>query len=184
MFVAYAPAAALRGLWAGPYLRDLFGADAVVIGRVTLAMGLAMIAGSFAYGPLDRVFHTRKGVIFTGNAVLLAALLALALFGGSGIALATVLIAVIGLSGQTFAMIVAHGRAFLPPHLTGRGVTLINLMGIGAAGLMQVGTGPLWRAADARMTSAAGPYQVLFLFFAAMVAIGLAVYARAKDRTD
>ncbi len=184
MFVAYAPAAALRGLWAGPWLRDMFGADATVIGQVTLAMSVAMITGSFCYGPLDRVFHTRKWVIFVGNCVLMTALVALALFGGSGIVLATVLIAVIGLSGQTFAMIVAHGRAFLPPHLTGRGVTLINLMGIGAAGLMQVGTGPLWRAADARMESAAGPYQVLFLFFAAMVAVGLAIYARAEDRTD
>ena len=40
----YAPVAGVRGLWAGPYLADVFGLDAVGIGNVTLAMGVAMIA--------------------------------------------------------------------------------------------------------------------------------------------
>ena len=29
----YAPAAGIRGLWAGPYLADVYGADALLIGR-------------------------------------------------------------------------------------------------------------------------------------------------------
>ena len=56
----YAPAAGIRGLWAGPYLADVYGADALLIGRATLFMALAMIAGSFLYGPLDTIFRTRK----------------------------------------------------------------------------------------------------------------------------
>ncbi|MBC7141256.1 MAG: MFS transporter, partial [Rhodobacteraceae bacterium] len=59
MAVAYAPAASVRGLWAGPYLSTVFGADAPAIGRATLAMALAMVVGNFAYGPLDRIFGTR-----------------------------------------------------------------------------------------------------------------------------
>ena len=43
----YAPAAGIRGLWAGPYLADVYGADALIIGQATLFMALAMIAGSF-----------------------------------------------------------------------------------------------------------------------------------------
>ena len=57
--INYAPAAGIRGLWAGPYLADVYGADALVIGEVTLAMALAMILGSFLYGPLDTLFNTR-----------------------------------------------------------------------------------------------------------------------------
>ena len=53
MAACYAPAAGLRGLWAGPYLTDVFQADAKRIGFVTLIMGLAMVAGNFAYGPLE-----------------------------------------------------------------------------------------------------------------------------------
>src|SRR5690606_34092178 len=39
----YTAAAGIRGLWAGPYLTQLHGADAALIGRVTLVMGLAMV---------------------------------------------------------------------------------------------------------------------------------------------
>ena len=55
MMVCYAPSAVLRGLWIGPYLADVFGADAARIGQASLVMGLAMVAGNFAYGPLDRL---------------------------------------------------------------------------------------------------------------------------------
>ena len=46
MFVNYAPAAGIRGLWAGPYANDVFAADTTLIGTITLIMGLAMIAGA------------------------------------------------------------------------------------------------------------------------------------------
>src|SRR5690606_31691063 len=58
----YAAAAGIRGLWAGPYLADVYGADAIVIGQVTLFMALAMVAGALIYGPLDTFFGTRKWV--------------------------------------------------------------------------------------------------------------------------
>ncbi|HRO15048.1 MAG TPA: MFS transporter, partial [Paracoccus sp. (in: a-proteobacteria)] len=44
---SYAAPAAIRGLWAAPYLRDVFGADDRLIGQATLVMGLAMVVGSF-----------------------------------------------------------------------------------------------------------------------------------------
>ena len=42
-----------------------------------------------------------------------------------------------------FGLLVAHGRAFLPAHLMGRGVTLINFFAIGGIGVMQFATGAL-----------------------------------------
>ena len=35
-------------------------------------MGLAMVAGNFAYGPLDRLLGTRKWLVFGGNGLMLA----------------------------------------------------------------------------------------------------------------
>ena len=67
MLVNYAPAAGIRGLWIGPYGTDVFGADTSLIGTMTLIMGLAMIAGSFLYGPLERLAGSRKWVVFWGN---------------------------------------------------------------------------------------------------------------------
>jgi predicted MFS family arabinose efflux permease len=180
MAVNYLPTGALRGLWVGPYMADIYGLDAGGIGRVTLAMGLAMVFGNLAYGPLDRVLGTRKWLVFGGNAVVVAGLLALWAMPAEGMLFAAVMLAVIGFFGASFPMVIAHGRAFFPPHLVGRGVTVMNLFGIGATGLAQVYTGHLMAGAA---TVEAG-YEMIFGFFAAVVALGLAVYVFAQDRTD
>jgi predicted MFS family arabinose efflux permease len=182
MAACYAPAAGLRGLWTGPYVADVFSADAGQVGLVTLVMGLAMVAGNFAYGPLERVLHTRKWLNFTGNALLLACLAALALHPVGSLWTSAALLAGVGFFGSTFPMVMAHGRAFMPPALVGRGVTLMNLFGIGMAGLMQMATGRLHGLVAAPPPEA--PYAALFWFYAALVAAGLAVYVFSQDRTD
>ena len=182
MAACYAPGASLRGLWVGPYYADVFGADAARIGVVTLVMGLAMIAGNFAYGPMDRWLGTRKGVIIGGNLVVLlcfVVLWAVPMNGGWG---TVSVIAAIGFFGATFPVVMAHGRAFLPPHLMGRGVTLINLFGIGAAGLVQIITGRLHVAGEG--VAPVAQYAPIFVFLAGFIAVGLVIYAFARDRTD
>jgi MFS family permease len=180
MAVSYLPTGALRGLWVGPYMAEIYGLDAGGIGRVTLVMGLAMVFGNLVYGPLDRVLGTRKWIVFGGNAIVVACLLALWAMPAQGVFFAAAMLAVIGLCGASFPMVMAHGRALFPPHLVGRGVTLMNLFGIGAAGVAQVYSGHL-------MAEAASPeagYVAIFGFFAVAVGLGLALYLFAQDRTD
>jgi predicted MFS family arabinose efflux permease len=184
MAVCYAPAVGLRGLWVGPYYADVFGADAAAIGVATLVMGVAMVLGSFAYGPLERWLGTRKWLILGGNAGVLCCLIGLALWPAAGGWVTLALLAGIGFMGSSYAMVIAHGRAFVPPHLVGRGVTLLNLFGIGAVGIAQVVTGRLHAALAAGEGGVVPAYQGLFVFFAVMLACGLAVYAFSQDRTD
>ncbi|MDR7124601.1 MFS transporter [Pseudotabrizicola sp. 4114] len=181
MAVCYAPAASIRGLWVGPLFRDVFGADAARIGQVSLIMGLAMVAGSFAYGPLERVLGTRKWLIMGGNLIALTCLTGLCLSPQSP-ALTIALLAGLGFAGASFPMVIAHGRAFIPAHLTGRGVTLLNLFGIAPVGLLQFATGRIHASTLADPASA--PYAAIFGFIALFLAAGLLVYAFSKDRTD
>ena len=180
LIVNYAPAAALRGLWAGPYSADVFALDAGGIGRVTLVMALAMIAGNFAYGPLDRLFGTRKGVILGGNLICAAACWTLFALPDTSLALSTALLAVIGATGASYPMMVAHFRAFVPPHLTGRGVTLANLFSIGGVGLAQFSTGPVHAAAGGGIAG----YTALFALFGGLLLLGCLIYLAATDSTD
>jgi MFS family permease len=184
MFVNYAPAAGLRGLWVGPYGTDVFGADTSMIGTMTLVMGLAMIVGNFAYGPMDRVFGTRKWVVIVGNTLGAAGCFALfALHGLTSVWTATALLALVGLAGASFPLMIAHARPFFPEHLTGRGVTLMNLFGIGGVGIMQIVTGRLmtfWQ--DTKGDSEA--YASLFGFYGIVMCCGLAIYVFSTDRTD
>lgn len=182
--VNYAPAAGIRGLWAGPYMADVYGLDTQGIGAVTLWMALAMTFGNFAYGPLDRWLGTRKWVILGGNLLCAACLIALGLLPPGSIATAAMLLAAAGLFGSSFPMVMAHARSYFPPQLIGRGVSLVNFLSIGGAGLLQIASGRLHAAVAARGGTLEAPYQGIFLFFGLLLVAGCASYVFARDRLD
>ena len=184
MFVQYAPAAGLRGLWIGPYLTDVFGYDATAVGNVTLLMGIAMILGTFAYGPLDRVLGTRKWVVFAGNALAACALAGLLLLPVQNPFVPIALFAVVGFCGASFPLMMAHGRSFFPPNLMGRGVTLMNLFAIGGVGVFQVITGRVHRMVSEDAGAAQAPYEALFAVFLFSLIFGLVLYLFSQDRMD
>lgn len=180
MLVSYAQVGALRGLWIGPYLTEVFHADPRVIGQATLAMGIAMVIGPLAYGPLDRVFGTRKWIIFIGSALLLLSTVALIALVESTVLQVVILMCAIGFFGSTYPAVMSHGRSFLPPHLVGRGVTILNLCSIGGVGIAQFATGRI----HAEMTHAkveSAPYTMILLFFAVLLTVGLVIYLFSPD---
>lgn len=176
----YAPPIGIRGLWAGPYLQDVYGADAITIGNITFFMALAMVAGNFIYGPLDTLLRTRKWVGVGGTALALAALGYLALNVVTDTTMVTLLLIVIGLAGGAYGLLMAHARAFFPPHLLGRGVTLMNFFTIGGVGIMQFATGAVVSAA-AEPSDAGRPYAALFGFYFVLLAAALAIYLFSRD---
>ncbi|MGB7242437.1 MAG: MFS transporter [Sulfitobacter sp.] len=182
MLVSYAPAGALRGLWIGPYLADTFGLTTSQIGQASLVMGVAMIAGTMVYGPLDKVFGTRKWVVAAGNALACVSLGALILWHADTPWLATVLLATIGFFGASFPMIMAHGRGFFPAHLVGRGVTFLNLFGIAGVGAMQFISGRMH--GNISQSGAGSPYPAIFILFALALLAGLILYVFSRDTTD
>ena len=181
-FVNYAPAAAVRGLWVGPYMADVHGLDADGIGMVTLAMAVAMIAGNFFYGPADRMFGTRKWVVLAGAFAAALALLGLWAAPSAGVVQGAALLVALGFFGSSFALLMAHGRSYFPPHLVGRGISLLNLLSIGGTGVLQIVSGRLHTATTARGLPPAEVYGTLFLFFAGMLLAGCAIYVFSRDR--
>jgi uncharacterized membrane protein len=74
----------------------------------------------------------------------------------------------------------AHGRSFVPDHLLGRGITLLNVLFIGGAGVLQ----PL---SGAFMTAMAGAdpakaYATLHLSFGLLLLAACAVYVVSRDK--
>lgn len=178
--VYYAAAGGVRGLWAGPLLADVHGADAILIGQVTLAMALAMALASFVYGPLDHLFNSRKKVMIGGVVVMLAGMIFLAIAPGAPLAMVTIALIAIGAAGVGYGVMTAHAKAFIPPALTGRGVTLLNFFSIGGVALMQFLTGALVTVT----TDPADPeraYHMLFAFYAVVFVVALLIYSRSTD---
>ena len=184
LFVNYAPAAGLRGLWVGPYLVDSFNADTEMVGQATFVMSLAMIVGTFAYGPMDRLFGTRKWVIIGGNGLGLVCLIALCLVANPSYWVAVALFSAVAFFGMSYPLMVAHGKSFAPVHLSGRAVTLMNLFAIGGVGIMQVVTGYIHQTAVQSGLVGATLYTPLFFFYAVLIATGLVIYLKAHDNLN
>lgn len=181
--IAYALPASLRGYWAAPYLSQIFGSDTATIGTVTLWMALAMIVGSLIYGPLDAKASSRKRLVFIGNAIVLASVVLLAVQPDIGIGIATVMLVVCCLAGMNQPVLLAHARQFFPPHLVGRGITLMNFFSIGGVGILQ------WTSAglisDETIKKAPiDAFQTLFGFYAVVLAVVLVAYLAAKERPN
>ena len=180
IFVSYAISGAVRGLWIGPYLADVFAADTAMIGRATLLMGLAMIAGTLAYGPLDKALGSRKWMIAGGTLIALVAAIVLIALPSQSLMLAIAMMCAIGFFGATYPVLIAHGRSFLPSHLIGRGVTMLNLFSIGGVGLLQFVSGRVY-ASSLGGDIASAAYVNVFILFAGFLAIGLLIYLFSRD---
>lgn len=180
MFICYAPTAGIRGLWISPYVVDTFGVSLTQVGFATLAMGLAMVAGNFLYGPIDKIVGSRKWGIIGGNALVAMLCLSFFVHPPSTFPLAVALFVAIGFFGASYPAVMAHGRGFLPQHLTGRGVSLLNLFGMGGAGVMQFASGPTYSGLSVQMGEQAA-YGALLAIFAVVILLGLVVYAVARE---
>ncbi len=182
----YACMITVMGVWAGPYLHDVHNLDAVARGNVLFAMGLASIAGPLCFGPLDRVFVTRKKIVIAGALSCIALFAALATLSRPPLALATALLVALPLLSSYAIVTVSQGRALFPERLAGRGVTTVNMAQVlGAAVLPALagfivgsfagpGDGPAAPAPEAA-------YRAVFGMLAAGSCIGLAFYLRSKD---
>lgn len=179
LLVNYAPAAGIRGLWAGPYFADVFDLNQIEIGRATLMMAVAMALGAFAYGPAERLVGSKKRVILTGN--LCGAIMCLILwqFPNTTWLASAMIFTAIGFFCASFPALMAHGQTFLPAHMTGRGITLLNLFGIGGVGLMQFVTSQMANSAPVVDVNF---YSDLFLLFGLSLLAGCAIYAFSTEK--
>ncbi len=139
--VAYAAAATVLGLWAGPYLADVHGLDAAGRGWVLAAMGLAMPAGLLAVAPLERRFGPRRRIVAAGAAASAAMLLGLAAWPGAPLAGAVALLVGLVLFSAYPVLVVAEARSLFADHQVGRGATTVNLAQVLGSALLPLAVG-------------------------------------------
>ncbi len=176
--VSYAVVLGERGLWAGPYFAAVHGLEPVARGNALLVMAAAMSAGAMIYGPLDRVFRTRKWIVFTGALITALCFLALGLLD-LPLSAAIAVMGLLGAFGMTYGVLMAHGRSFVPDHLLGRGITLLNVLFIGGAGVLQPISGAIMKAMQGG--DAATSYATLHLMSGSLMLAALTVYIFVRD---
>jgi len=176
--ISYAVLIAERGLWAGPYLSDVHGLGPVERGNGLLVMAAAMSIGAMLYGPLDHWLGTNKWIVAAGSAVTAVCFLYLGLATPTA-AQAIIALSILGASGLTYGVLMAHGRSFVPDHLLGRGLTLMNMLFIGGAGIVQPISGAVMKHMQSLPVSEG--YQTLHVAFGTALILALGIYIFSKD---
>lgn len=173
--VTYAASACIRGLWAGPYLVEVFGASDYLIGWITLGMGIAMVTANLSVGWIVRFLGSDKRVSVVNTALQCLVLATLAFAPGASLGLSAMLLVMVCISDSSYSLIMSHGRVFLPHHLVGRGITFLNMTSIAGVGVMQFLSRPVYLTASGHH-EASTAYGYIFLFFLIPLAIGLVFY--------
>lgn len=179
--VSYGAVITIRGLWGGPYLAEVFGLEPTARGNVLLVMSLGLIAGTVAYGAIERRLDRRREPVLVGTALTVVALGTLVVLADRSIWVATLLLTIIGAASIHFAVVMAQARRFLDDAQVGRGLTLLNGTSFAGAAVLQILSGGIvawaWTPEDPALA-----YRALFLFLALCLAAALVIYVLSTDR--
>ncbi|WP_210496740.1 MFS transporter [Microvirga antarctica] len=178
----YSCFATMIGLWGGPFLTDVHGADLNARGNILLVGATAQMIGLFAWGAMDPIWGSYKRAVMAGALTTALLLIILAVFPFDRSA-ATVWFGLFGFAVAFTPILTAHGKSLFPPQLTGRGITLMNIGSIGGAFLSQSVTGVLMDAVGRSPGGVYLPegYRLVFAALAFWLLLSLAFYTRAVD---
>ena len=176
------PFNAVGGLWAGPYLLDVQGLTREQASVGVLAMVVAYHLGNLAYGPVERMFDSRKWTVTGGVALMIGLLVVVAVSPGLAAGSAIVLMVLVCLFAPFYPVLAAHCRGFVPLSRAGRAISCVNLMGLTTLFAMQKLTGWMVEltAAPDGSTTLLG-YRLAFATIALALAVALAGYLRVRD---
>jgi MFS family permease len=181
-WTGYATFALLAGLWGAPYLTDVYGHDLKGRGELLLLPVIAQIVGSVLWGPMDRVLGSYKLPVLVGAGLTIATLFILAFAGTLAfIPLAGLLVAFGFFSAYTPVMM-AHGKSLFPPHLVGRGITLLNMGTMAGVFFSQAVTGlviDLFPATQGHYPLDA--YRAVFALQGAFLLVSCLFYVGSRD---
>lgn len=181
-FVGFASVLTVRGLWGGPYLLQAQGLSPVGAGNGLFAMSIGIILGAIGYGLLEQPLDRRRGLALTGGSVLCLSFVGLALWPQPPLWFALASFFAVGLCGQTYVMVLSHGRAGFADRLVGRVVTSLNMAVFLGIGIFQATSG--WIIRWFQQPDGSIPehgFRVLFGFLAAMVFAALMIYRTSSE---
>lgn len=179
---AYSCFATMVGLWGGPWLTDVHGADLAEKGNILFIGAGAQMCGLLIWGAMDRYWGSYKRPVLAGGTAAVI-LMAVVTFLPMDRMSAAVWFGLFGLFVSFTPIMTAHGKSLFPPELTGRGITLMNIGVMGGAFLSQTVTGILMDAVGRSETGAYLPegYRLIFGALGAWLALSLVFYSRAID---
>ena len=175
------PFATIGGLWVSPFLQDLHKLTSVEAGGIILAMAFGVNLGTFLYGPLDRIFNSRKWIVSSGVIIMIISLLILAAVPAASLILVTILLSLFSVASPIFVTLAGHARGYVHDTLSGRVLATVNFLGVGFIFVVQFLTGSLFEVLLNLGFSTETIYRIIFLVVAILLTFGLIFYSFSRD---
>lgn len=183
MFLAsYAVLMAIRGLWSGPYLADVFHLGTGERGNIILAMSIALGVGTFMLGVLDRWLKKTKRLVIASSVLTLVPLLLLTVYPSQGPYFAMWAFVAIGLFGFNYPLLMSHCRTFLAPAYYGRGMAFLTALSFIGVFLIQSVSGWMMALANDMQMIPSEQYRLLFILLAGALALATVVYCLSEPK--
>ncbi|MDB5569551.1 MAG: arabinose transporter permease [Hyphomicrobiales bacterium] len=181
----YPAFAAILGLWSGPWLAHVYDMPVEARGNTLLAMVGAQMAGLMVWGSTDRFFGSYKIPVIIGSC-LGAGLLGVGALVALPLWAVTPYLMAFGFVFGFSPLLTAHGKSLFPERLMGRGLSLMNIAGIGGVFLQQMLTGALIAYFPAELVDGARvyppeAYRAVFGFLGLELCLALLLYVRVRD---
>lgn len=182
---AYPAFATILGLWAGPWLSQVYGHGLEARGNLMFFLAVAQIGALFAWGMADRVFGSYKIPCMIGSS-LCACVFAI---GGIFHIPAAWLPAYLILMGLVFGFsptLTSHGKSLFPPELIGRGLSILNIAAMGGVFLQQILTGFIIGLFESKIIDGVHvyppeAYRCVFALLAAEIGLATLLYVKTRD---
>ncbi|MDA0703212.1 MAG: MFS transporter [Proteobacteria bacterium] len=173
----------IRALWAGPYLADVHGLDQITASEMIFLVTVFMLIGNILYGPLDRIFNSRKWVVLPGAFATVLILTVLAVMPDMGLYTVVGLLCALALVCNYIVTLMAHGCALFPDRLIGRAITMVNFANFAGIAILQAASGALIGLFphDGAGAAPETAYRAMFAFLALCTLAGAIAYLFVRD---
>lgn len=186
-FILYGTIMGFQGLWAGPYLMNVYGMTKAEAGKYLSMIPIGMIIGCPLSGIIsDKILKSRKKVVFGGTLIyLLAWIPFIWMIDSMSSGFLTVLMFIYGFFGGFFVVMYANLKENVDLQIAGTATGFLNVfVFVGGAVFQQI----MAAIISKYPTTAAGvipvaAFKSAFLFCFVALIVGLAVYATQKERT-
>ena len=183
IFLRYGAFASIQALWAGPFLIQYLGLSHVTAGNLLLMISIAFIIGSPTGGMLsDRVFGTRKWIVFLASLITSAAVFALSLWQGTySLPLLGAIFFVLGFFASFNPISYAHIKELMPEEMSGTAMAGINFFTMMGAGVFIHGLGSVIKQIGGDLAGRGEAYTAAFLICSAALLISAGLYYTTRD---
>jgi len=179
----YSPLQVLIGLWAGPFLKDVHYLPAMERSYLLFVMAAGMVIGMPFFGPLERLFNTRRTIVLVCTSAIAFLFLAMATFAYAHLWLTISSFTLITILSPFFITVLAHNQAMFPAEYASRVVSLINLVALIGIFFMQYITGFIihFVTDNPNVTGSLLGYRLMFGLMTVVFFIITYAYSRTID---